>query len=106
MIEVKTKFVAVSTFTIAPENITSFSEAARAVMEHDLPTVEGLCEGAVMTDPERTTVLIVTQWDSQHSWARANYEPRIGAAVAGFVQGAMHYDVHTYEPITIVRSTR
>lgn len=105
MIDAKSRFISLSSYTVAPENIPTFTDAARTAMEHDVAAVEGLLAGIVMVDDvDPSAVLIVTEWDAKQSWVHANYEPRIGAVVAGFVQGAMHYDVHTYESVTIVRN--
>jgi hypothetical protein len=104
MIDMRTKFVAVSVYTVARENLAAFEASTRVTIERDTPQLGGFCEGIVMTNEEQTQVLIVTQWDSKQAWISAEWEPRIGKAVAGFVQDATAYDVRTFVPVTIVRA--
>jgi len=105
MIDVKTKFIAVSIYTVTAKNFAALAEAAAKTMQHDVPTVQGFCEGVVMADETQTRVLIVTQWLSKQAWSQANWEPRIGEAVATLVQDARSYDVQTFEPLAIVRTS-
>jgi len=105
MIDLKTKFIAVSIYDVAPENFAAVTKAATLTIERDVSALIGFYEGVVMTDEARTRVLIVTQWSSKHDWAQAFWEPRIGEAVATFVTDATAYDVQTFEPLAIVRAT-
>ncbi|HTV92226.1 MAG TPA: hypothetical protein VMG98_05880 [Verrucomicrobiae bacterium] len=104
MIDSKTKFVAVSIYTVKANSFSALTEAASETMQRDLPTLDGFCEGIVMADEMKTRVLVVTQWTSKHDWAQVHWEPRVGAAVANFVEGSTSYDVQTFEPITVVRA--
>jgi heme-degrading monooxygenase HmoA len=103
MIDVNTRFIAVSTYHVAAENFARVTQAATRLMEREISALDGFCEGAVITDEEKTRMLLVTQWSSKHDWAQAFWEPRIGDAVAGFVEDATKYEVQTFEPLTIVR---
>ncbi|HTV93814.1 MAG TPA: hypothetical protein VMG98_13950 [Verrucomicrobiae bacterium] len=104
MIDVRTKFIAVSIYQVEPENFAAVTQAATQTIERDVVTLAGFFEGMVMADEARTRVLIVTQWSSKHAWAQAFWEPRIGKAVAEFVRDATTYEVQTFEPLTIVRT--
>jgi hypothetical protein len=104
MIDTRTKFVAISVYTVAQEHLGALQASARASMEENIASLEGFREGTVMTDENQTQVLIVTSWDSKNAWIDAHWEPRIGKAVADFVTDASAYDVRTYVPVTIVRS--
>lgn len=103
MIDMHTNFVAASTYAVASEKLSASEDAARTAMEQRVHRVAGFRGGIVMTDEERTEVVIVTLWDSKESWVRAQWEPTIGDAVAEFVQGARAYDVRTFIPVTVVR---
>lgn len=104
MIDVTTKFIAVSIYTVATENLSAFEASARSTIERDAAVLNGFREGVVMTSEDRTQVLIVTQWDSKQAWVSAEWEPRIGKAVAGFVKDATAYDVRTFVPVIVVRA--
>lgn len=104
MIDMRTKFVSVSIYTIAREKLSAFEAAARSTIERDASVLGGFCEGIVMTKEDRTQVLIVTLWDAKEAWAKAQWEPRIQGAVAEFTLGANTYDLHTFVPVTIVRA--
>lgn len=104
MIDLKTKFVAVSVYTVTTENLAALETSARSTIEQDAAVLNGFCQGIVMTNEEQTQVLIVTLWDSKQAWVSAEWEPRIGKAVAGFVQGSTAYDVRTFLPVTVVRA--
>jgi heme-degrading monooxygenase HmoA len=103
MIDMRTKFVAVSIYTVAPERLSAVADAARSTMERDVHRLAGFREGIAMADEDQTQVLIVTQWDSKDAWVRAEWEPTIGKAVANLVEDAKAYNVRTFVPITIVR---
>jgi hypothetical protein len=104
MIDTRTKFVAVSTYTVAAQNLEAFQASTRETIERNARVLDGFCGGAVMTDEQQTQVLIVTEWDSKHAWIEAQWEPRIGKAVASFVTDATTYNLRTYLPVTIVHS--
>jgi hypothetical protein len=104
MSDTSTKFVAVSIYTVAARNLAAFQASTRDLLEQNVASLEGFREGAVMTDEEQTQVLIVTQWESKQAWINAEWEPRIGKAVANLVTDAKAYDLRTYVPVTIVRS--
>ncbi|HTZ53954.1 MAG TPA: hypothetical protein VMB20_02740 [Candidatus Acidoferrum sp.] len=104
MIDSRTKFIAVSIYTVATKNLSAFETTARSTIERDTVVLNGFCEGIVMTNEEQTQVLIVTLWDSKQAWVSAEWEPRIGNAVATFTEAATAYDVRTFVPVTIVRS--
>jgi quinol monooxygenase YgiN len=103
MIDMHTKFVSVSLFTVAPERLSALEDAARATMEQQVHQLAGFREGIVMTDEDQTQVLIVTQWDSKDAWVRAEWEPTIGRAVAAVAKDAAAYNVRTFIPVTLVR---
>jgi hypothetical protein len=103
MIDMHTKFVAVSLFTVVPEKLSALEDAACTTMERQVHQLAGFREGIVMTDEDQTEVLIVTQWDSKDAWVRAEWEPTIGSALAAFAKDAAAYNVRTFIPQTIVR---
>ena len=104
MIDLSTKFIAVSVYTVTAENLAALETSARSTIEHDAAVLNGFRQGIVMTNEEQTQVLIVTLWDSKQAWVSAEWEPRIGQAVAVFVTGATAYDVRTYVPVIVVRA--
>ncbi len=104
MIDRRTKFIAVSIYTVASEKRDAFEASARSTIERDASVLNGFCEGIVMTNEEQTQVLIVTLWDAKSAWANAQWEPRIQNAVAEFTLGAKVYDLHTFVPVTIVHT--
>ena len=106
MVDTTTKFVSVSIYTVAQQNLDAFEASTRALIEQNVTLLEGFLEGAVLIDEQQTQLLIVTQWDSKKAWISANWEPRIGRAVASFATDATAYDVRTYLPVTIVRSAQ
>jgi heme-degrading monooxygenase HmoA len=104
MIDITAKFIAVSAYTVATENLAGFEASTRSTIEHDTLVMRGFREGIVMTNEEQTQVLIVTLWESKQAWVDAQWEPRIGNAVAEFATGATAYDVRTFVPVTVVRA--
>ncbi|MGB6986477.1 MAG: hypothetical protein WBD74_10940 [Candidatus Aquilonibacter sp.] len=104
MIDLSTKFIAVSVYTVAAENLAGLEASARSTIERDAAILHGFREGIVMTNEEQTQVLIVTLWDSKQAWVSAEWEPQIGKAVAGFVSNATDYDVQTFVPVVVVRA--
>ncbi len=104
MIDITTKFIAVSIYTVATENLAALEASARSAIERETSTMTGFREGIVMTNEEQTQMLIVTLWDSKQAWVGAQWEPRIGKAVAGLVKDATAYDVRTFVPVTVVRA--
>lgn len=104
MIHLETKWISVIIFTIEPHEIGGFSREAEIMMQRRIPLLRGFVEGIVMTDPSRTRVLIVTQWDSKDAWAAAQWDEAVGRAVTDFVENAKGAEFQGYEPITVVRA--
>ena len=54
-------------------------------------------------DETKTQVLVVTQWESRHAWAQAHWDQDIGNGIVALVESATSFDVHSYDPIAVVR---
>lgn len=106
MIDLQTRFVAVSVFTVAGQKLAGLIDTAQKSMQREVASLEGFREGVVMTDEDQSQVLVVTQWDSKNAWIRAEWEPRIGSAVSAFAEDATAFNVRTFVPAIIVRAER
>lgn len=103
MIDVKTKFVSVVVFTVEPEDVPGFAREASLALQRTAPIHSGFVEGIVMANDQRTQVLVISQWASRHDWSIAQWDEDIGHTLSDLVEGASKFDVHGYEPITVVR---
>jgi heme-degrading monooxygenase HmoA len=104
MIDVKTKFISVLIFTMAPDETPAFTHQAALVMQRKVPLLHGFVEGAVMANEEKTQVLLVTQWESRDAWSAAQWNDSVSNSLGDFVESASTFEFRTYEPITIVRA--
>jgi hypothetical protein len=104
MIEVRTKFVSVSIFTIEPEDLPVFAREASLTLERRGPLHRGFVESIIMASERKNEVLIVTQWESRHDWSVSQWDEDLGRTMGDLVESAKTFDFHSYEPIAIVRS--
>lgn len=106
MIDVKTKWVAVATFTISPDQISSFSREASLAMQRNAPLLRGFLEGIVMTNDVHTQLFIISHWDSKEAWSESQWDEHLAQILAGLVEASKGFEFHAYEPITVVRAVR
>jgi heme-degrading monooxygenase HmoA len=105
MIDIKTKFISVLIFRVSPDDLPEFARESSIVMQRRVPLISGFVEGAVMANEEKTECLIVTQWHSRDAWGAAQWNESMESALANLVESARAWEVHTYEPITVVRAS-
>lgn len=103
MIDVKTKFVSVVILTIESGDLPSFSREATLAVQRRAPLHHGFIEGVVMTNEERTELLIVSQWETRDDWAAAQWDADIGRTIGDLAENASAFRFRSYEPITVVR---
>ncbi len=104
MIDMKTKFVAVFVFGVSADDLPGVAREATLSMQRQLPLFQGFTEGIVMATEDKTQLLIVTQWDSRESWAASRWNDNIEHILSDMVESTGAFQVHTYEPLTVVRA--
>src|SRR5579862_4830864 len=104
MIDVKAKFVAVNTYGIDPSDLSGMVREVRLIAERRAPLMSGFLESVIMANQEHTRLVIVSLWESQHAWSAAQWDQEVGRVVSDMAESAQSFDVHTYEPISVVRS--
>lgn len=105
MIDIKTKFISVVIFRVSRDDLPAVAREAAIVMQRRVPLVSGFVEGLVMANEEKTECLIVTQWQSRDSWNAAQWHENIERGLADLVESVRAFEVHSYEPITVVRAS-
>jgi heme-degrading monooxygenase HmoA len=105
MIDMKTKFVAVLVFDISPDDMSGAAREATLVIQRREPLLHGFIEGIVMASEDRKQLLVVTQWESRESWAHSRWNEDVERALSDIIESATTFQVHTYEPITVVRAS-
>ncbi|HZZ64870.1 MAG TPA: antibiotic biosynthesis monooxygenase [Candidatus Baltobacteraceae bacterium] len=100
----KERIVAVITFQIKPEDFETAARDASLVMERRLPTLPGFIEGSLLTNKTKTQLLSVTQWESRHSWAAAQWDEDVARVVAELFSGMASYDIEFFYPLVKVHS--
>jgi hypothetical protein len=64
----------------------------------------GLIEGALLGNEARTQLWLISEWESQHMWARSRWDRDIGQAITDLVESAVTYRVESLIPIAVVRA--
>ena len=105
MIDMKTKFICVLVFDISPDDMPGAAREATLAVQRQDPVIPGFIEGIVMASEDKKQLLVVTQWDSKESWAGSRWNEDIERALSDIVESASTFQVRTYEPITVVRTS-
>ena len=82
MIDAKTKFVAVHSYGINPDDLSGMAHEMQLLAERRAPLMNGFIECVIMANQERTQLVIVSLWESQHAWGAAQWDQEIGRVVA------------------------
>lgn len=104
MIDASSKFVAVHSYSIDPNDLPGMTRQVRLIAERTAPLMSGFLECVIMTNEQHTRLLIVSLWDSRHAWSAAQWNEDIGRVVADVAEGAQSFEVHTYESLSVVRA--
>lgn len=103
MLDVKVRFVSVLIFNVKPEDFPGMSREAANLVKRKGPAMRGLVECIVLGNHEKTEMLLVSQWTGRESWTSAQWDDDLGRSLTGFIESATAFQVHSYEPIAIVR---
>ena len=57
-----------------------------------------------MVNADKSHLLVVSVWESEHAWGAAQYDQEIGRVVSDAVEAAKSYEIQTYETVTVVRA--
>jgi heme-degrading monooxygenase HmoA len=104
MIDVKAKFVAVLIFQVNPGDLPGMARGVERTVDRKIHTLNGFIGSVVMSNEEKTQLLVVSLWESRDAWSLAQWDQEIGRTVTDEVETAKSFEVRTYEPITIVRA--
>lgn len=103
MLEAKVRFVSVLIFSVRPEDFDGISREAATLVKRKGPAIRGLVESIVLTNQDKTQMLLVSQWTNRESWRSAQWDDDMGRTLTSFIESATAFEVHSYEPIAIVR---
>jgi heme-degrading monooxygenase HmoA len=104
MIDVKAKFVSVIVFRVKPGDLPGLAREMQLVVERKVPLLQGFDSTVLLASEDKTQLLVVSLWESRHAWSGAAWDEEIGRAMADAVETAQSFEVHNYEPITVVRA--
>ncbi len=103
MMDIKATFISALVFTIDPNDVIKFGDAAAQLVQRKGTTAPGFIESLVMADETKTQVLIVSRWESRHAWAQIHWDQEVGNEIVALVESATKFDVRTYDPIAVIR---
>ena len=104
MIELKAKFVSVTIFRLDPQDYPGVARELQIVVERKAPLMNGFIQSVIMANDEKTQLLLVTLWESKQAWGAAQWDQDIGRAMTDAVETAVAFELHTYEPVAVVRA--
>ncbi len=103
MIDIKTKFVSVVAFNVDPQDFEALSRELAIFVQRKGPLIGGFIECIVLANELKTRLLAVGQWESRHAWSAAQWDEDVGRTITDLVKGATSFEIHSYEPIAIMR---
>lgn len=98
------QIVAVVAFQVKREDFDAISRDASLVMERRLPSLPGFVRGSLLTNTAKTQILGVTEWESPHSWAAAQWDEDVARVVAELFANTASYDIEFFYPLVKVVS--
>ena len=90
-------------FTLKADDFAVFSEELTMFAKRRGPTLNGLVEVLILGDDDKRRVVAVAQWNSRESWSAAQWEEDVGRSLATLIESAESFEVHSYEPLAVVR---
>lgn len=100
----KPGYVSAFTFHIKPDDFDGLCREATLILQRKGPAIAGLIESIIMGNDEKTEMLILSQWSSRESWSAAQWDEDVAQAVAAFVETSTSFEVHTFNPVTVIRT--
>lgn len=100
----KERIVAVVTFQVKNADFDAISRDASLVMQRRLPSLAGFIEGSLLTNKSKTQILSITEWESGHSWAAAQWDQDVARVVAELSEGTASYDIDFFYRLVKVTS--
>jgi hypothetical protein len=87
--------VSVLLISVAENDNAHLVQEATSLMNHkgDLP---GFVEGEIFQSEDRSRILIVTEWASQHDWSMSQWNSEVSDNLVSIVQTASAVDSRTY----------
>jgi heme-degrading monooxygenase HmoA len=98
--------VSVVTFNVTAENVVSVAEKSKKIVDEKLPLLDGFVGGEVLLQDDKTQIVVVSYWRSQHNWARAMWEKDISHAIGDLFEATGSYDVQHFSIVTSSRHIR
>ena len=99
------RFVSMVALDLGKTDASAAAREVRYAIEERGSSEKGFLGSVVMADRERSRLLVVSLWESDHAWSAAQYDREIGRAVSDAVETASSYDIQTYETLTVVRAS-
>ena len=97
------KYVSVLSFHAESEHLQQISHEVQRTVERRAPKKDGFIGCIVMRNAEAKRLLVMSAWENQDAWSKAQYDQEIGRAVADAVEKAKSYEIEIYETVTVVR---
>jgi heme-degrading monooxygenase HmoA len=97
------RFVSVLSFNLGSGDLSAVSREVQHAAEQR-GGHKGFRGCIVMVNADKSHLLVVSVWESEHAWGAAQYDQEIGRVVSDAVEAAKSYEIQTYETVTVVRA--
>lgn len=98
------KVVSVVTFRVSPAKVDSVSAKVKAVLRQRLPGMPGFIEATLLTNEERTQLIVTSAWRSRHRWAAAQWDEDVDRAIVDAFEDTASYDIRLLSVLDRVKS--
>lgn len=106
MLEAGVRFVSVLILNVETEDFDALAREASLLVRRKVLAIDGLVEAIVLGNPEKTQLLIVSQWGTSENWAAAQWDEDVGRSMADFFESSTSIEIRSYEPIAIVHGAQ
>ena len=89
------RIVSVATFHVTPTNFDLVLEKVTTMVQRR-PTIPGLVDASVLTNQHTTCLLLVSTWQSTHSWAAAQWDDAVQHTIADVFEDTASYDLEVF----------
>ncbi len=97
--------VSIVTVNVTDADFAKVAASAAATLERRLPNLKGFIEGKVLSDEHNTRIVVMTEWASRESWAKAEWDQEIERTVADLYEVTASYDLKFLYPLAAVKGT-
>ena|SRR5215469_8994253 len=98
--------VAMVTLNVTDRTFQAVAQKAGETLQRTISQLQGFIEGTVLTNEDKSRIVLLTKWQSRDMWAKAEWDNVVGHAVAELLEDSASYNLEFFFPLVDAGSNR